>query len=96
MAGTEGSTVTVAENLQANRDSGGGVFAKWVVESPGDTCDSVANLMATAGLPLDWEPSSVRRARDGEADAVESQARLARQEHEGSSDSAERKRENSP
>ena len=32
--------ITVAENLKANRESGGGVFAKWVVESSGDTCDS--------------------------------------------------------
>jgi uncharacterized membrane protein len=67
--------ITVAESLTENRPSGGGVFAKWVVESPGDTLDSISKLMSTGSLPRDWEPSSVRRARLGEEEAVESQER---------------------
>ena len=45
--------ITVAGNL-GDDETGGGAFAAWVVESSGDTCDAVGNLMRAGGLPLDW------------------------------------------
>ena len=66
--------ITVAGSLDAD-ETGGGVFAAWVVECSGDTLDAVGNLMRAGGLPREWEPPSVQRAKEGWAEAVEAQER---------------------